>query len=49
MTELADLELWIRENMAEMDKEDDGKSVFFDGYTHAMYMVLKQIREMRKA
>ena len=48
MTELADLELWMWENMQEMEKQDDGTNVFFDGYMHAMYMVLKQIKKMRK-
>ena len=45
--ELDNLELWIRQNMEQTEKEQDPTSVFVDGYIHAMFMVLKQIKNMR--
>jgi hypothetical protein len=46
-TELDDLERWIRQNMEQTENEGDKTSVFIDGYIHAMFMVLKQIKKMR--
>lgn len=43
MTELAELELWIREHL----REENVDGEFTDGYIHGLYAVLKQIKRIK--